>query len=499
MAAHDVDAPGAATGELPPSTVLIGGDTLAATSGGTYDHVFPGTGRVNATIPLAGQAEVDLAVSTAREAQREWMSWPSERRRDLLLDLADLVGEEFQEFGRLSVHDYAVPISFAASSMLTERYLRYFAGFVDKSTGSTGPVSPYPNGQVVNLVDHEPYGVVLTILPWNGPMVPVGINACAALAAGNAVLVKPPELTPFAPYHFGQLALRAGLPAGLVNVLPAGPEGSELMVRHRGVDKIHFTGGGATARRIIHAAADNLTPVATELGGKNANVIFADADLDVAAQIAAFQGPLTQSGQSCACGSRILVQDSVYDAFLEKMLAIVADAKVGDPWDPTTLVGPVISQGAADRIMGVIDEAVDRRYGELVLGGRRLGGELAEGYFIEPTVFSRVDNGSPLAQVETFGPVVSVIPFEDEAQALALANDSDYGLNAFVFTRDLGRAHRMAKGLASGSIWVNTYSDMQPQSPYGGYKQSGVGRAGGLEGLHEFLQVKNIRIPLGQM
>ena len=490
--------PSAGSGpELPASTLLIGTDSPTATSGGTYDHIFAGTGQVDATIPLAGDAEIDRAVQAAHEAQREWMSWPAERRRDALIKLADLVAEEFSEFARLTVNDYAPPISFAASTMLTERYLRYYAGFVDKGTGGSTPASPYPNASVLNLIEHEPYGVVLAILPWNGPMVPVGLAVAPALAAGNAVLVKPPELTPFAPYHFGRLCLKAGLPPGLVSILPAGPEGSEKMVRHPGVGKIHFTGGGVTARKIIRAASDNLTPVVTELGGKNPNVIFADADIDAAAQIAAFQGPLTQSGQSCACGSRIIVQESIYDTFLEKLLANVSAAKVGDPWDPSTIVGPVVSQGAADRIMAVIDDAVDNRHGELVLGGKRLGGDLAGGYFIEPTVFSRVDNRSPLAQVETFGPVVSVIPFTDEADALALANDTVYGLNSFVFTRDLQRAHRFARGLEAGSVWVNTFSDMQPQSPYGGYKQSGTGRVGGLEGLLDFLQVKNIRIPLG--
>lgn len=487
---------GHSTDALPPSTLLVAGDTITTSSGGTYDHVFAGTGRVDATIPLAGPVEIDLAVTAAKQAQREWISWPVERRRDALIALADLVGSEFDEFARLTVHDYAPPISFAAGSMLTERYLRYYAGFVDKGTGSSTPASPYASSSVLNLVEHEPYGVVLAILPWNGPMVPMGLAVAPALAAGNAVLVKPPELSPFAPYHFGRLCLRAGLPPGLVSVLPAGPEGSEAMVRHAGVQKIHFTGGGATARTIIRAAADHLTPVVTELGGKNPNVIFADADLDAAAQIAAFQGPLTQSGQSCACGSRIIVQESVYDTFLEKMLAVVGAATVGDPWDPATLVGPVVSQAAADRIMGVIDEAVDRKYGELVHGGRRLGGDLADGFYIEPTVFSRVDNSSPLGQVETFGPVVSVIPFTDEAHALSIANDSVFGLNSFVFTRDLTRAHRFARSLEAGSVWVNTFSDMQPQSPYGGYKQSGTGRVGGIEGLLDFMQTKNIRIPL---
>ena len=308
------------------------------------------------------------------------------------------------------------------------------------------------------------------------------------------MVLKPSELAPLAALRFGELCLEAGLPPGLVNVVPADAEGGEALVRHPGIRKIHFTGGDATARRVLVAAAANLTPVVAELGGKSANVVFEDADLDSAAAMSAHQGPLMQSGQSCACASRVLVHDSVYDAFLEKFLAAIESAKVGDPLDPTTFFGPVISQAAADRILGVIDGAVAQQSGELLLGGKRIGGELAHGFFIEPTVFGSVDNSSELAQIETFGPVVSLIKFRDEAEALRIANDTPYGLNAFVQTRDLARAHRVARQLEAGSVWINQISLISPQGPYGGYKQSGFGRTGGLDGLHEFTQVKNIRI-----
>jgi len=265
-------------------------------------------------------------------------------------------------------------------------------------------------------------------------------------------------------------------------------------VRHPGIRKIHFTGGDATARKVLVSAAANLTPVVTELGGKSANIVFGDADLDAAAMLAAHQGPLMQSGQSCACASRVLVHESVYDAFLEKFVAVIEGSTIGDPLDPQVVFGPVVSQGAVDRILDVIEQAVAGRSGELVVGGKRIGGELADGYYVEPTVFAGVGNASALAQTETFGPVVSVMKFSDEAQAVRIANDSRYGLNAFVQTNDLGRAHRVARQLEAGSVWINTFSDISPQGPYGGYKQSGYGRTGGLEGLYEFLQVKNIRI-----
>ncbi|MQY26546.1 aldehyde dehydrogenase family protein [Nocardia aurantia] len=475
-----------------PTGLLIGGEWVTGSSGGTYDHIYPADGRPNATVELAGDAEIDAAVRSAWRAHREWISHTPERRRDLMIALADAMRDDIERLGRLNVHDFAVPIVMSPGhAALAEGFIRYYAGYIDKDTGTSTPVS---NKFDVNLIEHEPYGVVGIIAPWNGPLVVIGLNVAAALAAGNAVVLKPSEISPFTPLRFGELCLRVGMPAGLVNVVPSGPEGGAALVRHPGVRKIHFTGGGHTARAIITTAAANLTPVATELGGKSANIVFADADLDAAARLAAFQGPLGQAGQSCACGSRILVEAPVYDEFMAKFLAVVTSAPVGDPFDPANLVGPVVSQAATDRILQVIDRAVADRMGELVTGGNRLGGDLAAGYYLEPTVFADVDNRSPLAQHETFGPVVSVMRFTDEAEAVAIANDTTFGLNAFVQTTDLTKAHRIARQLESGSVWINRNSDISPQSPYGGYKQSGTGRAGGLEGLREFQQVKNIRI-----
>ncbi|MET3953297.1 aldehyde dehydrogenase (NAD+) [Rhodococcus sp. OAS809] len=475
-----------------PTGLFIGGDWVTGSSGGTLEHIFPGTGSPNATIEIAGEAEVDRAVESAWEAHREWISYTPEHRRDLLLNVADALRDDAERLGRLNTHDFGVPTMMsAAHAGLAEKFFRYYAGYVDKANGSSTPVADKFD---VNLIEHEPYGVVGIIAPWNGPLVVVGLNVAPALAAGNAVILKPSEISPFTPLRFGELCVQAGLPVGLVNVLPSGPEGGEALVRHPGVKKIHFTGGGSTAQKIITAAAHNLTPVATELGGKSAALIFDDANLDVAAVTMSFQGPVGQSGQSCACSSRIFVQNTVYDAFMERFIGAVESAKIGDPFDPSTIVGPVVSQAATNRILGVIDRAVDEKAGELVTGGKRLGGDLASGYYLEPTVFSRVDNKSALAQIETFGPVVSVIPFADEAEAIALANDSVYGLNAFIQTQNVGRAHRVARKLEAGSVWVNRHSDLGPQSPYGGYKQSGAGRAGGIEGLHEFQQVKTIRI-----
>ena len=462
----------------------------------TFEHIYPATGRPNGTVSLAGPAEIDNAVAAAARAQREWVSLTVDRRRDLLIDLADVVHEHLDELAKLNVADYAVPISFAGTALLLERFLRHFAGYADKPHGVTTPV----NGSFeINLVEREPYGVVGVITPWNGALVVTGSCAAPALAAGNAVVLKPSELAPFAALRFGELCVEAGLPAGLVTVVPADAEGGDALVRHPGIGKIAFTGGGATARKVLQSAATNLTPVLTELGGKSANLIFADADLDLAATLSAHQGPLMQAGQSCACASRILVHDAVYDAFLEKFLGVVGAATIGDPMDPATTFGPVINQASADRILAAVDTAVSSGAGELLLGGKRvcddrISGELAGGYYIEPTVFGEVDNSSELAQLETFGPVVSVMRFHDEEEAVRIANDTPYGLNAFLQTTDLNRAHRVARRLESGSVWINQFSDISPQGPYGGYKQSGSGRTGGIEGLNEFQQVKNIRI-----
>ncbi len=471
--------------------MLIGGERIAEASGGMHAHIYPATGEPNAHTPLAGADEIDRAVASAWDAHKEWMALTVDRRRDLLIDLADVVHENLDELARLNVHDYAVPISFAGNAILLERFLRHFAGYVDKPHGTSTPVD---GSFDINLIEREPYGVVGVITPWNGSLVVTGSCVAPALAAGNAVVLKPSEIAPFAALRFGELCLEAGLPAGLVNVVPAGPDGSDALVRHPGIRKIHFTGGDGTARKVLQSAAANLTPVVAELGGKSANIVFGDADLDAAAMLSAHQGPLMQSGQSCACASRVLVHESVYDTFLDKFVAVIDASAVGDPLEPHVVFGPVISQPAVDRILGVIERAVTTGSGELITGGKRLGGELAQGYYIEPTVFVGVDNASALAQAETFGPVVSVIKFSDEAEAVRIANDTRYGLNAFVQTNDLNRAHRVARQLEAGSVWINTFSDISPQGPYGGYKQSGFGRTGGLEGLHEFLQVKNIRI-----
>jgi acyl-CoA reductase-like NAD-dependent aldehyde dehydrogenase len=475
--------------------LLIGDQRPSNSSAGVHDHVFPGTGEVNARITLAGPEDIDRAVTLAKRAQRQWAALPVDDRRDALLALSDLVAANSDALAELSIEDNGNP-KFISGIHPPEvvRWLRYYAGWIDKLTGQVTPVSKTPAD--LNLIVHEPYGVVAAILPWNGPLFGIAMGVVPALAAGNAVIIKPAELAPLTSLRFGELALQAGLPPGLVSVLPADPVGSESLVRHPGVDKIHFIGSGAVATQIIKAAAENLTPVVTELGGKSASIVFADADLDNAVMLATFSGPLAQSGQSCACGSRILVQDSIFDEFMGRFLAMLQNAPIGDPRAASTVVGPVISEAAADRILGLINRA-EGDGAVLETGGQRVGGELASGFFVEPTVFTNVDSASDLARQEVFGPVVSVSTFSTDEDAFALANDTPFGLVNYVHTTNLARAHTAARALQSGTVYVNTFTDLVPTAPYGGFKRSGAGRVGGLEGLLEFCQVKDIRIGLG--
>ncbi|WP_016744854.1 aldehyde dehydrogenase family protein, partial [Rhizorhabdus wittichii] len=365
-------------------------------------------------------------------------------------------------------------------------------GWADKMEGATTPMG----SGAFSFTTHEPYGVIAAITSWNGPITSALMKLAPALAVGNCVVVKPPELGPFATMVLGEIFLEAGMPPGVVNIVTGGIEAGSALVADRRIGKISFTGGLPTARHILRAAADNATPVVTELGGKSANIVFADADLDRAAAMSATMGCIMHAGQGCLFPTRLLVEDSIYDRFVEKVLAIVAKARIGNPFTPGVSSGPVISEAAVDRISSVIAKARGEGHGRLLTGGNRIGGELKDGYFLEPTVFGDVDNGSPLAQEEVFGPVLSIIRFSSEADAIAKANDTSYGLAGYVHTRDLGLAHRVVGALEAGYIGVNGFPPMPVQAPFGGFKQSGAGREGGKVGAEEFLRIKNVYMTL---
>jgi aldehyde dehydrogenase (NAD+) len=342
----------------------------------------------------------------------------------------------------------------------------------------------------------EPYGVVAAIVPWNGPVVSLALKVAPALAAGNTVVLKPSELAPFSSLRFAALAAEAGLPDGVLNVIPGGAAAGEHLCRHSDVDKISFTGGSNTGRAVAVAAAQHHTPVILELGGKSASLVFADTDPAVIGRLAALLGVAQNSGQGCFLPTRLLVDRPLYNAVLDRVVEVVSAVRMGDPFDPATVMGPVVSEAACSRILSVIEDAAAAKTGRLCSGGHRAGGELAGGFFVEPTVFADADPTSPLVQEEVFGPVLAVLPFDDEEEAIALANGTRYGLAGYVWTNDLRRAHRVADALQAGYVSVNGMAPLPPAAPFGGWKASGHGTEGGRWGVEEFLRPKNVFVSL---
>jgi acyl-CoA reductase-like NAD-dependent aldehyde dehydrogenase len=477
------------------ATTLVGDLTARQGELGEIPHVNPANGKQQAVVGLAGTATVDAAVEAARRGARAWANTPPNERRNAMLRIADLLDQRAGAIGSLGVAENGTPASFAslACGTFPAEYFRYFAGWCEKVHGSVVPVYPHP---ALDYVVHEPYGVVGAIVPWNGPLGLIGMKLPAALAAGNAVIIKTSELAPFTAYQLGRICLEAGLPAGVVNVITGDARAGQAMVDHPGIDKISFTGGTATGSRVMAQAALGLKPLSLELGGKSAALVFADADIDTAVATAVQTGIAMQSGQACMAPTRLLVQRSVYDDVVEQVVDLAAALEVGDPRDPGTLMGPLISAGQCERVLSIIDRAKGSAGATLATGGNRKGGDLADGYFVEPTVFVDVDPADHLAQTEVFGPVLSIIPFETETEAIDIANATPFGLAGFVYTHDLRRAHRVAAGLQAGYIGVNTFPLLPPNAPFGGYKQSGFGRELGADGVHEFTRTKNVYVSL---
>jgi acyl-CoA reductase-like NAD-dependent aldehyde dehydrogenase len=478
---------------IPQPALLIGDQRVTDASGGTFEHVYPATGKPTRTIPLAGREEIDRAVAAARGALPAWRATPADARRDCMLRLANLITQHAPELTQLNIVDNGTPAAIAGFAPAAAADLfTYNAGWMDKIGGDVVTTWPIP---AFDYAVEEPYGVVGVIIPWNGPVHAIGMTLGPVLAAGNCTILKPPELAPFAALRMGELFLEAGFPPGVVNIVPGGPEAGEALVRHPGVDKVHFTGSGATAKKILASALETLKPVGLELGGKSARLVFADADLD-AVTPEALSGIINLAGQGCINGTRILVQRPIYGELVERVAAMAGQIPVGDPIAADTVVGPVVNDTACQRILGVIQHAVDNDEGRLVAGGQRLGGDLADGYFLPLTVFADVDNATRLAQNEVFGPVLAMIPFDTEEEAIGIANDTTYGLAAYVHTEDLRRAHRVSAALEAGNVWVNSFLGIPAAAPFGGTKQSGYGRLGGLAGVKEFLRPKNVWMPL---
>lgn len=483
--------------DILPRHALIIGDKKSESGGGRkWPHIYPATGEVTREIGLGGLEDVAAAVQAARTAFPAWRALPGDKRRDLMLKFAALVEQRAAEFAQLGAIENGMSIMMGPHMAAdAAQKFRYFGGWADKIQGRTIPTW---GGPAHDYAAYEPYGVIGAIIPWNGPLFAATMVMAPALAAGNCVVVKAPELAPYSLMRLGEVFLEAGFPPGVVNVIAGGADVGEAMVAHPGIDKVQFVGSGATAKKVLSAAAATLKPCGLELGGKSAVIVFADADLKDAAK-RGLSGAVSANGQGCVNGTRLLVERPIYEQYLQMLQAMAGFIKIGDPLDPSTIMGPVISEAALARILGVVDTAISRDCGRLIAGGARLGGDHAAGYFLPITIIADIGNASALAQHEVFGPVLAVTPFDSEDEAIALANATEYGLGAYIHTQNLRRAHTVASQLDAGMIHVNGAGEgMTPCAPFGGVKQSGYGRLGGEAGLHEFLRIKNIWVNLAK-
>jgi aldehyde dehydrogenase (NAD+) len=473
--------------------MLIAGEWVAASSGDTFACVDPFLEEPWGRVPVAGPEDVDRAVTAARHAfdRGGWPETPPARRAALLRRLAQLIEQnadaltvrQIRENGKL-----VTEMRPGADVLAADCY--FFAGLAETLHGHTVTVSaPNFTGYTVR----EPIGVVAAITPWNTPLGLLGWKLFPALAAGNTVVVKPSEVTPTSTLALAELVVEADFPPGVVNVVTGhgNPTGAAL-VAHPGVDKIAFTGSSATGRAIARVAAERNARISLELGGKSPNIVFADADLPNAVN-GVMAGVFAATGQTCLAGSRVLVESGVYRDVAELLAARAARVRPGDPLDPATQLGPLASRAQLDKVLGYMQVGRDEGL-ELLTGGSRVD---RPGFFVEPTVFGRVDNDSRLAREEIFGPVVCLIPFDGEDQAAAIANDTVYGLAAGVWTENVRRAHRMVKRLRAGTVWVNNYRVLDRALPFGGFKQSGLGRELGIDALTGYTEVKSVWIDTG--
>jgi aldehyde dehydrogenase (NAD+) len=470
--------------------LLINNRWVASESGRTFPTINPSTGEEICHVAEADAADVEKAVIAARTAfEGPWRKMRASERGRLLHRLADLIEKNAEELARIESLDNGKPLSIAKAVDVAKTIAcyRYFAGWADKVQGKTIPI----DGDFFCYTRHEPIGVIGQIIPWNYPMLMQSWKLAPALATGNTVVMKPAEQTPLSALRIGELIMEAGFPEGVVNLLPGfGPTAGAAIAHHMDVDKVAFTGSTEVGRLIMEAAArSNLKRTTLELGGKSPNIIFEDSDLDEAVE-GAHLGLFVNQGQSCCAGSRVFVEETIYDRFVEKSVARARRRRVGDPLDPRTDQGPQVDQAQFDRIMGYI-ESGQREGATLVCGGERVGDR---GYFIQPTVFADVQDHMKIAREEIFGPVMSVIPFKDLAEVVTRANRTNYGLAAGVWTRDIKKAHAVANGVRAGTIWVNCYHVLDTRAPFGGFKQSGIGRELGEYGLQEYTEVKTVTV-----
>jgi len=467
----------------------IGGAEADSADGATFSTENPTTGKVWGHFALGGAADVNDAVASAKTAFASWRDMSPTRRGRLMMRWADAILAHADTIGRLEAMQNGKLLNeLVLQARIVPDWLYYYGGLADKVEGR---VIPLDRGSVLNYTLREPLGVVGIIMPWNSPLFLAMMAIAPALAAGNTVVIKPSEVTPASAIEAARLAEEAGIPKGVINVVTGNRDTSAALVDHPDVAKIAFTGGVEAGRAIATAAASRFAHVTLELGGKSANIVFDDADLKQA-EAGLLAGIFAAAGQTCVAGSRALVQRKLHDQVLEMLAKRAAAIKIGDPLLPETQMGPVATRSQLAKDEGMVAKAVAEG-AEIVIGGIRANPDhLPDGFFFAPTILTNVKPDSFIAQNEVFGPVLSVIPFDDEEEAVAIANGTQFGLAAGVWTLNVRRAHRMARRLQAGTVWINMYRGMTFNSPFGGFKASGIGRQNGIEAIDQYLQTKSV-------
>ena len=482
------------TSTLTRYRMYVGGEWIDAGSGDVFESDNPYLGEPWALIPRGTASDADRAVRAAHAAftSGEWPRLTASKRGALLRRLADLITEKSAELAEIEVRDNGkLYAEMSAQTAYMSQWYHYYGGLADKIEGA---VLPTDKPETFNYTRYEPLGVVVAIIPWNSPLLLMAWKLAPALAAGNTVVIKPSEFTSASALEFMKLIEEAGFPPGVVNVVTGfGADVGAALIEHPLVRKVAFTGSDATGQRVYESAARGLKRVSMELGGKSPNIVFEDADLDNAIK-GVISGIFAATGQTCIAGSRLLVQQSIHDRFLDKLVSFAKTATMGDPMDAGTQIGPVTNKPQLEKILKYIDIAKGEGARAVLGGSRASRPECGNGWFVEPTIFAGVRNSMRIAQEEVFGPVLSVIPFKDDEEAIAIGNDVVYGLAAGVWTQNIRRALMMAEKLQAGTVWINTYRAVSYLSPFGGYKRSGLGRESGQEMIKEYLQVKSVWI-----
>lgn len=479
-----------------PHRLFINGEFVDARDGATLTTVNPATEETICEVAAGGEADIDAAVTAARAQLAAGSAWQKMKPRDrgkVLWKLADILSTHAEEIGRIETIDNGKPIfeSQFVDVPAAAECLYYFAGWSGKVTGETIPVQ---EGAFTYTL-REPVGVVGAITAWNFPLMLAVWKIAPALACGNTVVLKPAENTPLSVLKFAEYAREAGLPPGVLNVVPGtGPVAGRALVDHAGVDAVTFTGSTAVGRDIMSRASKTLKKVSLELGGKSPNIVFADADLEAAAR-GALNAIFYGKGEVCAAGSRLLIEESIHDALLEKIDERAAKMKAGDPLDPKTRLGAIVTKQQLDRVMGYIEKGKNEG-ARLRTGGERADIGTGRGFFVKPTIFDRVQPEMTIAREEIFGPVLAAMSFRDVDDAIALADSTVYGLAAAVWTRDIAKAHRVARAVKAGTVWINTYNLYDPALPFGGFKESGFGRDQGRDALEKYTQTKSVWVAL---